>query len=226
MNRTWYLIDDEGARAIFPGPSHPVDFWARFNQGAVDRSWPAFSQLAVEASAQRVVEALRKVALDYDLSLEDITALPEAWSEAIFVADGAEAVFVAEPSTDLDEHVIGQELATALIEELCCAGAFFGYDPASGTLHLTMYESGRTTFSWCDSLTPGPSYALVFNADGTCTHEDPRQFALRMMDMPTTSPLLDRHAFVESNLRSLGIEHIHPDLGDFPIHCVLRIVGS
>lgn len=224
MNQTWYLIDDEGCRAIHLGGGGPLDFWSKFNRSAADPRWPAFSQLALDASPQAVVAALWAVARAFDLEFEEITDRPECWEEAMFVADGPRTAFVAEPTTDLDEQIIGQEFAAALIEELGCAGAYFGYDPAGGTLHLTMFEGGRTTFSWCDSLSPGPSYALVFNADGSCTHEDPRHFALRMMDMPATSPLLDRHAFVESNLRSLGIDGIHPDLAEFPIYCVLRLL--
>lgn len=224
MNQTWYLIDDDGCHAIHLGGGGPLDFWSKFNQSSADRGWPAFSQLAVDASPEDLVAALWTVARSFGLEFEEITNRPETWEEAMFVADGARVVFVAEPSTDLDEQILGQEFAAVLIEELGCAGAFFGYDPASGTLHLTMFEGGRPTFSWCDSLSPGPSYALVFNADGSCTHEDPRHFALRMMDMPATSPLLDRHAFVESNLRSLGIDGIRPDLEEFPIYCVMRLL--
>ncbi|MFU8803831.1 MAG: hypothetical protein ACNA8W_08500 [Bradymonadaceae bacterium] len=224
MNQTWYLIDDDGCHAINIAGTDPLDFWSKFNRKASDQGWPPFSQLAVDAGAERTRGAILEVAEEFDLALEEITDQPEAWAEAIFLAHGSRTAFVAEPSTELDEQIIGQEWASAIVQRLCCAGAFFGYDPAGGTLHLTMFDKGRITFSWCDSLSPGPSYALVFHADGTCTHEDPRHFALRMMDMPPTSPLLDRHAFLETNLRLLGIDAIHPDLEPFPIHSVMRIL--
>ncbi|MBA2663081.1 MAG: hypothetical protein H0U74_12365 [Bradymonadaceae bacterium] len=221
MIRNWYLIDDDGFREI-KRASGPVDFWTKFNAAQTDALWPPFTQLVVEAPAKRVRSALIALGEESAVGLEDVTARPELWSEGIYLANMHQLTLVSEPLTELEDRFVQADASEAIVQSLSAAGAFFGYDPSCDTLHLTMFQNGRPTFTWYDSAEPGPSYALVFNADGSCTHEDPRHFALRMLDMPRTSPLLDRYAFVESNLRSLGVDPVCPDLGELPIAHVLR----
>lgn len=217
---TLYLIDDNGFREA-RRRGVEADFWKKFNAGRLDAPWPAFTQLAIDAPAERVVEALRALSAEFELPLEEVGADPAHQVEGIYVATHNGLTLVSEPHTDLDERLLGEPMAEWLVRTLYAPAAYFGYDPSCATLHLTMFHNGRPVFAWCDSVMPGPSYAYVFNGDGTCTHEDPRHFALRMLDMPLTSPLLDRYAFVESNLRSIGIDQVCPDLTELPLSAVL-----
>ena len=221
MQRQWYLIDDDGI--------HPLnmtddsnDFWTNFTHDGDDAPWPPFSQTVVDASPSKTVEALSKTAPEMGVDLEEVTDDPARWSEALVVARTDELTAIAEPDVDLDDRVMALSWTEQLIGDLRCNGAFFGYDPAAKTLHLTVFADGTPQFAWSDSLVPGPSYAMIFDDEGNCTDEDPRRFALRMMEMPETSPLLDRYRFVESQLASLGLEPISPDLGEYPVAAVLR----
>ncbi|RAL22220.1 hypothetical protein DL240_10225 [Lujinxingia litoralis] len=224
MQREWYLIDDEGIHRIDLGVQNSTEFWDdQTEEQGRPGQWPGFSQLVVDASASRVVEALKRTAPLMDVGVRDVTASPEHWEGGVLVAQEGEISLVTEPGVDLDERVLGAEWAEELMSELRCAGAFVGYEPHLGSLHLTMYQGGRPTFAWCDSLLPGPSYAMVFESDGRCTHEDPRRFALRMLDLPLTSPLLDRYHFVRANLRSLGLEELRPELETLPIAAAMQI---
>jgi hypothetical protein len=115
------------------------------------------------------------------------------------------------------------ESANAIAGLLAEDGAFFGFDPAAGTIHVTRYETGVPTLEWFDSVEPGPSYARTFLTNGRATDEDPRTFALRFLDLPESSPLLDRLEFVEQVLADFELEVIDPELENLPVESVLRL---
>ena len=137
------------------------------------------------------------------------------------VAESGDLTVLAEPGVDLDEATMALPWAEELMADLRCDGAYFGYDDAAKTLHITRFRAGSYDFSWADSLLPGPSYAMVFDDEGGCTDEDPRRFALKMLDMPLTSPLLDRYHFMSHILAQLGLETVHPELLDLPVSAVI-----
>ncbi len=220
MNREWFLIDDEGIHPL-DMTKEPENFWDRFDGGVDDAPWPPFNQVAVDASPAKTVEALHNTAPGLGVDLEDVSTLPERWAGGIVVAEAGALTVVGEPGVDLEERVMALRWTEALLGELGCDGAFFGYDPEAGTLHLTVFSDGRAEFAWCDSLRPGPSYAMVFDDEGKCREEDPRRFALRMLEMPETSPLLDRYRFVWSNLERLGLDVVSPEMEEFPIAAVI-----
>lgn len=221
MQRQWYLIDDEGIHPLHT-QTEPEDFWLKFDREGEDVPWPAFSQVVVKASATRTVEALVRTAPEMGVEVKDVSDSPEEWTEAIVVARAEELTALGEPGVDLDDRLMAAQWAEELVAELRCDGAFFGHDPAAGTLFLTVYSQGKPEFAWCDSLLPGPSYAMIFGDDGRCTDEDPRRFALRALDMPETSPLLDRYRFVIVELDRLGLDSICPELDELPIAAVLQ----
>lgn len=223
MTREWYLIDDDGIHPLNMD-NEPIDFWKKFQDEDDDEApWPPFNQLAVEAAATEVVEVLRRTAPSLNVELDDITDRPERWAGGLVVSEASELTLVGEPGVDLDDRAVALPWSEALVEELGCDGAFFGYDPAAGTLHLTMFSDGAPDFAWCDSLKPGPSYAMVFDGDGRCTEEDPRRYALRMLELPETSPFLDRYQFVLSRLKGLGLDTVSPELDNFPIAAVMSV---
>jgi len=110
-----------------------------------------------------------------------------------------------------DDRFVTAASSEALVEELEVRGVHFGHDPQSGSLHLTKFVDGAPDFTWCDSLQPGPSFALTFHVDGRCTEEDPRRFALRRMGAKRTDGCLDRRAFILEELREAGLATINPD---------------
>ncbi len=221
MQREWYLIDDEGIHPVDLGEG-TTDFWGQFRHPGDEAPWPPFSQLVCQATPAQVVAALEATAGVMEVELEDVTASPERWSTAVVVAEAQGLSVVSEPGVELDDRVIGLPWSEALVEELGCSGAFFGYDPAASTLYLTRFEDGVVTLAWSDSLMPGPSYAMVFDEDGRTTDEDPRRFALREMGLPETSPLLDRYEFMKLQLKKVpGLSKISPNLDDFPVARVL-----
>ncbi len=222
MHRQWYLIDDDGVHPLSPG-AEPVDFWARFERDGEEAPWPAFTQLILRAGTAQVAKALARTGPRLGVGLTDVLEAPEEWVEAMIVAADGEVCVIGEPGVDLDEKVMAAEWAEALVEELGCDGAYFGHDPAASTLHLTRYESGAVSFEWCDSVLPGPSYAMVFDEEGACRSEDPRKFALRAMDLPETSPLLDRHRFVMMHLTEVGLQRVSPDLSELPVQAAFLV---
>ncbi len=222
MERTWFLIDDDGCRRIDVSEKK-WDFWSEFRAGDADDAWPAFTQAAVRTDLARAQQAIHQLAAEFGLSCRDVTHLPEQWDEALCLADGEALTLMAEPQVDFDDRFMAPDTAEQLLANLESDGAFFGYDPSAGTLMLTIFEGGRPRFSWCDSLEPGPSHAVTFHDDGTATEEDPRRFALRRMGQPETSPFLDRYAFVEHELARLGLVDVAPNLGDRPIVAALQL---
>ncbi len=221
MNREWYLIDDEGIHPLDMN-EEPIDFWEQFDRDDDAAPWPSFNQVILDASPADVIDAFRRTAPRLGIELDEITDRPERWSDAVVIARADELVAIGEPGVELDHRVVALPWTEKLFEELGCDGAFFGYDPEAGTLHLTRFEKGQPDFAWCDSLMPGPSYAMVFDGQGGSTDEDPRKFALRFLDMPESSPLLDRYRFVLVNLERLGLETVRPELKELPISAVMN----
>lgn len=221
MIQNWYLVDENGFHPI-QHTGRSMDVWPKANFPSNTAIWPAFTQLAVDASPTAVQNALLELAAENLLLLENITTQPDLWHEAIYIATDRNLTLISEPMTDLDDRILQAPVAEALMQRLAANGAFFGYDPAGETLHLTLYNAGSPAFSWSDSTQPGPSYALTFHTDKTCTHEDPRYFALQKLGIPHTSTLLDRYAFIESELRTLGLDSICPELQEKQISAVLQ----
>ncbi len=222
MSREWYLIDDNGVHPLSPD-REPEDFWEQFHHDGDEAPWPAFNQLIVDASPTQTVEALGRTAPEMGLELNEVTEQPERWQGSLVIARAGALVAVGEPGVGLDERVMALPWSEVLVEHLCCDGAFFGYDPGAGTLHLTRFVEGSVEFAWCDSLVPGPSYAMIFDGDGGATDEDPRQFALRKLGMPETSPLLDRYQFVTQQLQQLGVDEICPGLEELSVAAVMDV---
>lgn len=224
MQRQWYLIDDEGTRPVNQQvPQEPEDFWELFDHDGEEAPWPAFVQVIGNASAGRVVDALLRTASSFEIEVEEVTDHPALWADGILLAEQQGVTIIGEPGVDESERVMAALWSEELFADLRADGAYFGYDPAAGTIFLTVFSDGRPLFAWCDSLLPGPSYAMVFDEEGRCTNEDPRKFALRRMKIPETSPLLDRHHFVLSELARLGLQTVSPTMDEFPVAAVLRV---
>lgn len=222
MIQNWYLIDNDGFHPIHH-TRRSINSWISGNSSAGPAIWPAFTQLAADVSTDEVQNALHELAQENSLVLEDITEQPEHWSDAIYIVDDRHHTLLGEPQTDLDDCILQAPVAEALMKRLHASGAFYGYDPASETLFLTVFSHGKPVFAWADSTRPGPSYALTFHDDGSCTHEDPRHFALEKLGIPTTSTLLDRYDFLESQLRALDLDPVCPTLDEKQVSAVLRI---
>ena len=200
------------------------DFWSDFRSGdGENEGWPAFTQAAVCAQLGKALSAAHEIAGEYDLDCTDVTESPEMWDGGVCFATADQLTLMTEPSVDLEERFVNAESAELLLERLEVSGAFFGYDPAAGTLMLSVFSNGNPVFLWSDSLQPGPSFAITFHDDGTATQEDPRKFALRRLGQPETSPFLDRYAFVEHELAKLGLSDVQPDLEQRPIIAVLQM---
>ena len=222
MNREWYLIDEEGIHPIMQS-DEPEDFWKRFDRSPDEALWPAFNQVVLRSSTEEVLDALHETGRPLGVALEEVTEQPERWLDALVVARSGELAVLGEPGVDLDDRVMALPWTENLVEYLRCDGVFFGYDPQAATLHLTEFREGMLRFAWSDSVLPGPSYAMVFDEDGACTREDPRRFALRLMEMPETSPLLDRFRFVTERLEQIGLSTISPELEDLPVEVVFAL---
>lgn len=200
------------------------DFWSDFRSGGdANEAWPAFTQAAVCAELGKAVATIREISGELDYDYEDVTMTPEMWDGGLCLATDDELTLMTEPSVELDERFVNAESAEMLLERLEVDGAFFGYDPAAGTLMLSVFSNGTPDFLWADSLQPGPSHAITFHDDGTATQEDPRKFALRRLGQPETSPFLDRYAFVENELAKLGLQDVQPELERRPIVAVLNL---
>lgn len=200
------------------------DFWSDFRSGSdQDAAWPAFTQAAVRADLDEAVAGVTAIAADFGMRGDDVTQTPEQWEDGVCFARRDDLTVMTEPGVDIDERFVTAETTERLVDHLEADGAMFGYDPAAGTLMLTVFSSGTPMFTWADSLEPGPSHAITFHADGTATDEDPRRFALRRLGQPETSPFLDRYAFVENELAKLGLTTVQPDLADVPVSAVVHL---
>jgi hypothetical protein len=223
MRHNWYIIDRWGRRSI---NFRRDTYWSRFDYGGIDIDWPAFSQFVTRASPEILERALSTFAEMLEVQLVDVTDDPAMWDGALLVARNGGATCVAEPGLDLDDRLLRPESANAVAGLLADDGAFFGFDPAAGTIHVTRYEMGAPSLEWFDSTEPGPSYARTFQTNGRATDEDPRAFALRYLDLPESSPLLDRIAFVEAVLDDLELERVAPELDELPVESVLRLAPA
>lgn len=224
MSHSWFVIDAHGRRAI---SRSPMDFWSQFDYSADEAEWPEFTQLVVRARLDDVARAVETVAGTLGLACSDVTAEPERWGPgAIHFAVDEEIVLVTEPGVDLDERFLHDASADAIAGLLARDGAFFGHDPSTGLIHVTTFSLGAPELAWYDSIEPGPSFARTFHDDGRCTDEDPRTFALDLLDMPPTSPLLDRYKFVSTVVARFGVSTISPDLDELPVERVLRLTDA
>lgn len=202
-----------------------MDFWSRFDYDG-EEEWPEFTQLAVsqnDARLDQLIQALQTVASIHEVRVEDVSDTPEAWDGALVVAQNGDTWCVSEPGVDLEDRFLTSDWAEQIAGLLACDAVFFGHTLSTATVHATTFETGGQNLAWFDSALPGPSFARVFHRDGRCTEEDPRSYALEALDMPTTSPLLDRYAFVASLLEPMGIHTISPDLDAFEVELVLQI---
>lgn len=222
MARRWHIIDDDGSREFIVDHER-----GRVYSGVKVKhdgdEWPAFTQLAIEASTEALGEAIRSVTDEFDLPCRALQNAPAPGAHTIQFARSEGLVLVGEPQVEFEDRFITAASSEALVEYLGTQGVHFGHDPTTGSLHLTRYEEGVPDFTWCDSLRPGPSFALTFHADGRCTEEDPRRFALRRMVADETSGCLDRRAFIEHELASIGLTVIDPDfasLGALPMFAI------
>lgn len=222
MTQNWFVIDSDGnAENIDRATS---DFWNKFDYKADDSNWPDFTQLVVNATVENVVKALQTVAITDGLDCIDITDEPEKWETSLCVARNGKALCLAEPRRDIDDRWLHAGVAEKLAGMLACQAAFFGHDSSVGLIHVGTFDLGAPQTLWCDSTLPGPSFARTYERNGTCTEEDPREYALSALDMPSTSPLLDRYAYVEHVLRPFEMtEGVRPELGGLEVIRVLRI---
>jgi hypothetical protein len=205
----WQLIDETGRR----------DFLVNRRTGSVTSpthsgcgDWPAFTQLALDADLDTVAGAVDPVAQEFERECQPLRSATPEQAHTLQLATSSGLTLLAEPSIDFEERFVTAASSEALVERLEVDGVHFGFDPSSDTLHLTRFSSGYPDFTWCDSLRPGPSFALIFHEDGRCTEEDPRSFAKRHLDLRSDTDVLDRHAFVYRVLESLGLETVDPDL--------------
>lgn len=222
MTRYWYLIDNNGYRRIHVTDEN-WDFWDEFRSSDAQGPWPAFTQLALRGEPGDVAQALHGFADEHGLICREVTDHPGQWDGALCLARYEQWTLAAEPGLDIEERYVAPLIAEELVASLQTDGAFYGRDPAAGTLMLTLFSDGEPDFEWRDSLMPGPSQALTFHGDGTATDEDPRRFALRRMGLPERNPMLDRYAFIEHELSRLGIDRIQPDLEHVPIEAAFRL---
>lgn len=227
MTRSWYIIDQTGWRRIDVDAHQKGekrwDFWSGFrNRPGQSAPWPGFLQLAVGASSDRVRAAIVDFASSSKLSWSNVGEQPERWDEAVLVGEDPTALtppitLISQPVDAPEMGLINAESVDDFFYQLGVDGAFYGHDADSGTLMISVYRSGQPEFSWQDSLEPGPSWALSFHADGRASVENPRPFALRRLGLPATSPFLDRYAFIEHELRALGVQQIAPLMANRPI---------
>lgn len=213
MARRWQLIDENGCREVI------VDH----ERGAVDsgvkvrydrREWPSFTQLAIRASIDELVAGLRSVADEFDLPCRRVTEGTDAMHAVVFASDG-QLTRAAEPGIPFDDRFLTAASSEALVETLETDAVHFGHDPAAGSLHLTKYSEGSPDFTWCDSLEPGPSFALTFHEDGRCTEQDARVFAVDRLYGEAEVRCLNRTRFVECELADMGIDRLEPELEGF-----------
>lgn len=190
---SWLLLDDQGARPIAVDPARAR--WAKA------QDWPAFARLALEAPLEEVLEqSLRHLGSP---PWELLAMTSEDDEEAWWLGHRAPYTWVQEPFMEAQgrlDPTMAEELAMA-----CQArGAYLHHEPDTGQLYLALFERGQVRLAWCDTFVPGPSFSLTFHDDGCCTHEDPRLYALRVLDLPDDTPWLDRYMFIESMLGAHG----------------------
>ncbi len=204
---SWLLLDDQGARPIAVDP-------ARANWAA-SQDWPAFARLALEAPLEEVLEQTLRHLSGPPWEIHTHVAQDDSDDEVWWLGHHAPFTWVQEPFMEA-QGLLDPTMAEQLALACQARGAYLHHEPDSGQLYLALFERGRVHLAWCDTFAPGPSFSLTFHEDGFCTHEDPRLFALRVLDLPDDTPWLDRYMFIESMLRCHG-------LGEMPqAHLTLR----
>ena len=210
MPKRWQIIDDDGSRDVLV--DHKTGRVVSGVKVAHNRcEWPPFTQFAIRASLDDVTRALEEVAREFDLPCRPCASTPRGREHAVEFAHRDELTLIGEPGVPFDDRFVTAASSEALVEHLETDGVHFGHDPQTGSLHLTRFLDGAPAFTWCDSLQPGPSFALTFHSDGRCTEEDPRRFALRRLGSGQTSGYLDRRAFVLEELEAAGLDAVDPD---------------
>lgn len=217
----WFVIDQNGRR---PVSQRQRDFWSDFRFDN-EEQWPEFSHMVVKARLEHIVMALHTWGATVGLGFEDVTDSHANWDGGLWISRHGEHFVISESTHDVEDRVITLESAELLAGLMSCNAVFLGAEPDLGLVFVNTFELGQITLAWYDSETPGPSFARVFHRQGSCTEEDPRHFALRHLNMPATSPLLDRYAFVESVIGELGVEGVTPVVDPADVVSVLRICG-
>lgn len=217
----WFVIDQNGRRPVSRGQR---DFWSDFRFDS-EEQWPEFSQFVVKARLEHIVMALHTWGATVGLGFEEVTDSPQSWDGGLWISIQGEQYVISESTHDVEDRVITLESAELLAGLMACDGVFLGAEPELGMVFVNTFELGQIALSWYDSETPGPSFARLFHRQGSCTEEDPRLFALKHLDMPSTSPLLDRYAFVESVIGEVGIKGVAPVVDHSDVVCVLRLCG-
>lgn len=213
MARRWQIIDDDGRREVLV--DHETGRVISGIKVSHERKqWPAFTQLVLRSPADSLTAAIEAVAGEFDLPCRVIGSGLRPNEHAIELARVDDLTLIGEPNVDFEDRFVTAASSEALIEHLETEGIHFGYDPTAGSLHLTKFVAGGPVFTWCDSLQPGPSFALTFHADGKCTEQDPRRFALQRMQLDDERACLDRRRFVLTELEAFGVENVDPDFRD------------
>ena len=201
---TWFIIDNQGQRPI-------CEEWMQQKRHLAHQSlvwgvWHSFAQIAVQASDEQLLTYLQRLANQHGVQCRPCTT--ERANAKITTQD--QWSIWSEPTTDPDLCFINADTVDALFEEM--DGMYYGYDEEEGTVHFARFEQGQMAFLWYDALRPGPSFALTFHEDGTCTEEDARLYALKHLNLPESTTQLDRFAFLAHLLHSHGLEHFDPHL--------------
>lgn len=209
--RRWHIIDDDGRRPVLVDTDYGV---VRSGVGLKDdpTGWPLFTQFAAPAPLDDVRAALEEVLEEFGLGSRPADRPPADSRHTVVAARSSGRTLVTEPGVPFDDRFLTAASSEALVDRLDCDGIHFGHEPARGTLHLTRYIAGQPAFSWCDSLRPGPSFALEFHRDGRCTESDPRKFALARLGFEDEADAFDRLTFVQRELTRFGLRQPDPNL--------------
>ena len=190
---SWYIIDAHGTRQIAHAPSHTFEEWPAFALISANAPLETFQPLLLDLLAQ--LDLLPCCADHTDAHPLYLHQQQHSWTLA------------AELSHDPDSWTLSPELAASLAQALSTPLAYLSHDADTGAILLDLHDESSLWLRWQDALDPSlPAEATLFSSHGTCTLEDARAFALRMLDLPAHTPTLDRHAFIEFMLRSIGLQ--------------------
>ena len=219
MRQHWFVIDRWGRRsANFRAVNHRRSPSLR----AIAIDWPEFNQLVTRAAPHDVIKALRTFASMLDVTLADTDDRDHS-PGLLAVTRCGQTCVVSEIGVDLEDRLLRPESADAIFGLLADDGVFLGFDPSASTVHLTRYALGAPVLDWWDSALPGPSYARTFLNNGRATDEDPRMFALAALELPGTTPLLDREAFLCHHLEEFDLASVEPNLVGYEVVATLRM---
>ena len=172
---------------------------------AVDPGWDAFTLLALRTSRHEAVGAMRAIIPCW------LSEPCDQDAHELLLAEHGEWILLAEPHTELDARVLNAQSAEMIAHLAQLDAVFISHDPDTGALQLHTARAGEPDLYWDDAIDPTlQGGALRFHADGLCTHEEARQFALDALDMPADQGWLDRFAFIEFSLHALGIHDLDP----------------